>query len=66
MKIVAAAQDRVVSRHPEEAESDHKHAGNRSALEGNVKRRADPVSRRFSRADVCTHRHVHPDKTGRT
>ena len=60
-----AFQVGIVAGNTEQAQADHQHTGDGTALEGDVKRRTDAVARRFRGAHVGTHRHVHADETCR-
>ncbi|KAG0954104.1 hypothetical protein G6F31_013248 [Rhizopus arrhizus] len=49
------------SGHAQQAQPDHQHAGDRTATEGDVHRRADAVACGLGGAHVGAYRHVHAD-----
>ena len=59
-----AAHDEVVAGHPENAETDHQHAGDGAAAEGDLKGGIDAVVGRLRGAHVCPHGDVHADVAG--
>ncbi|KFB73545.1 MAG: hypothetical protein AW09_001199 [Candidatus Accumulibacter phosphatis] len=67
LKVRAGAlEERVIARHPEEAQTNHQHTGDGATLEGDIERRRNAATRRFCGAHVGPHGNIHADKTGRT
>ncbi|MNN33538.1 hypothetical protein D3C81_1473000 [compost metagenome] len=71
MQVVGLAQaqplqQHVVTGHAQQAEPDHQHAGDRTAPERHVHRRAHAFACSLGSAHVGAYRHVHADVAGRT
>ena len=54
-------EESVITRHAQQAQADHQHAGNGTALEGDVQRSVEAILGSFRGAHVGAHRDVHAD-----